>query len=139
MRVRFHQAVHLKGKTPKKGKDYSRGVHEVPEEHLADPHFHRLIKAGLVDDGEAPRGVAPASFQERQQRLADKLARSAKVPSPEQGASPVSSSDAPEAPSAEMPAGESEHKDPESKPEADDHAEGEDKESSKKKHKQKHR
>lgn len=88
MLVKFNQAVHLKGKTVK-GKDYSRGVHEVHEEHLADPHFHKLVKAGLVEDGEAAKVVAPASLQERQRMLADKLAKpapSAKVPSQGQSA-----------------------------------------------------
>lgn len=72
MLVKFKQAVHLKGKDGK-GKDYARGTHEVSEAHLMDPFFHKLLKAGLVEDGEAAKVVAPLSLQDRQKALAEKL------------------------------------------------------------------
>lgn len=73
MRVKFLQAVHLKGKDGK-GKDYPRGTHEVPEAHLACKHFHNLVKAGLVEDGEAVKTVASVPLHVRQANIAAKLA-----------------------------------------------------------------
>lgn len=106
MLVKFKQAVHLKGKTVK-GKDYSRGVHEVCEEHLADPHFHKLVKAGLVEDGEAAKVVAPLSLQERQKQLAEKLAPKPKAPiPPKEELPPAADASAPEAPALEPSANE---------------------------------
>jgi len=72
MLVKFKQAVHIKKK------DYSRGVHEVPVDVLADAYFHRLIQAGLVED--ADKIVAPISAEERQKQLAEKISALTKKP-----------------------------------------------------------
>lgn len=74
MRVKFNQAVHLTGPDGKKGKDYSRGIHEVPAEHLQHPFFHKLIKAGMAVDAEAMPIVSNLTIQERQKMLAERLA-----------------------------------------------------------------
>lgn len=81
MQIQFKQAVSLKGKNGK-SKDYSRGIHEVDSEHLEDPHFHRLLKAGLVLDVEETRVIAPTSLQDKQKRLAEKLAKASKTAVP---------------------------------------------------------
>lgn len=114
MLVKFKQAVHLKGKDGK-GKDYSRGTHEVPQSHLESSHFHKLMKAGLVEDGEDARAVPALSFLDRQKKLAETLSKpkakskaqpSAVIPSQGQSAAaPAEPTEAPEAPVA-PPAGE---------------------------------
>jgi hypothetical protein len=47
--LQFKQAVHLCGK------DYSRGVHSIPEAELdklvEDKYFQSLVQAGLIGDG----------------------------------------------------------------------------------------
>lgn len=72
MLVKFHQAVHLKGKSGK-GKEYPRGTHEVPLEHLTDPHFYRLVRAGMVSDAEAIKTVSVSSLQDFHERLVKRI------------------------------------------------------------------
>ena len=78
MRVHFKQAVHLRGKDSK-GRDYSPGVHEVPDDHLQSPFFNKLLQAGLVTSTSADvKTIHAETFQERQMRLAERIAK--KVP-----------------------------------------------------------
>lgn len=67
MRVKFKQAVYLCGR------EYSVGTHEVPGEVLKHKFFHRLIKAGMVEDGEATPVAQPTSIVDRQKKLAERL------------------------------------------------------------------
>lgn len=96
MRVQFKQAVHLDGK------DYPRGIHEVPEKALQSKFFHKLIKAGLVLDAEAAQVVAPVSEHQRQLKLAEKLAK-AKPAAPSAPQAPLGAAD--DAPPAETEGG----------------------------------
>lgn len=77
MRIKFKQAVHIKGK------DYSRGVHDVAQDVLASAHFQKLVQANWVEDVDA-KSVEPISLHERQQRLAEKILGSPKK-APSQG------------------------------------------------------
>ncbi len=73
MKMQFLRAVHLGGKT------FSRGIHEVPEECINHKdfrkYFDKLMKKGKIVDAEEIAVVSPVSFQERQKRLAEKLAK----------------------------------------------------------------
>lgn len=71
MLVKFKQAVYLAGK------EYSKGTHSVSEAVLAHKFFHKLIKAGLVEDGEAVKTAAPLSLEERQKMILEKSAAAA--------------------------------------------------------------
>lgn len=66
MKVKFKQAVHLDGK------NYSRGVHDVPEKSFEHAYFHKLLKAGLVSDPESPP-VEVLTEKQRQDRLSEKV------------------------------------------------------------------
>src|SRR4051812_38511809 len=67
MRVYFKQSASFGGK------EYKVGSHEVSKEVLAHKFFHKMIKAGLVVEEEAKAIISPASLQEKQARLAEKL------------------------------------------------------------------
>lgn len=66
MRVQLKQALHVEGKT------YHLGVHDIPEETLKHPHFHKYMAAGLVVEADAPQSIAETA-QQRGARLAEKL------------------------------------------------------------------
>ncbi len=94
--VKFNQAVRLP--PGKGGKDYSRGTHPVPDDAMGSTFFHKLMKAGLVEDGEKAKANALIPLQERQKRLAAKLA----APKPAPVAAPkVEDKPADEAPKVE--------------------------------------
>jgi hypothetical protein len=67
MQYFLKQAVHLGGK------DYQRGINELPEKAENDPFFLKCINSGLVTEVEPAKVVAMESFQDRQKKLADKL------------------------------------------------------------------
>lgn len=92
MRVQFKQAVHLRGKASQ-GRDYPPGIHEVPEDHLQSPFFHKLLKAGLVTSTDV-KTIHAETFQERQAKLADRIAKQTKAAAPLPMVAPLQPSDA---------------------------------------------
>lgn len=70
--VKFLQAAHVGGEDRKRG-----SVHEVSEVMSKDPHFHNLVKAGLVVEAAATQTLAAESMHERQIRLAEKVLKQA--------------------------------------------------------------
>ncbi len=69
--VKIKRAVHLPpGPT---GKDYPKGVHELPKQALECKFFAKLLKAGLVEVLAAGKPAAKLSHQEHQAKLAEKL------------------------------------------------------------------
>lgn len=75
MRIQLLQAAHLGGKS------YKQGVHDLPEAAVKDRFFHKLVQAGLAIDAEGIAPVLAESLQQRQARLAEKLAKM-KTPEP---------------------------------------------------------
>lgn len=67
MKLEFKQAACVAGK------DYAKGVHELPEEVLKNPYLAKLIKAGMVVEPSAQRKIDPETLEERQKRLFAKL------------------------------------------------------------------
>lgn len=100
MKMEFKQAVHLDGK------DYHKGMHDVPEEVLKGKLAHSMILRGLIV--EAKEVITPVSIMDQQKKLADRLMAS-KSPATKKAADPVM---------AEEPAWEPQvEEQPESKPE----------------------
>lgn len=82
MRVNFKQAVHIAGK------DYHRGIHEVPEKHLNHPHFAKFAKAGFLTEDKPAKAAPVKSPAERKQELDQLIAEGKKVAF-KQGDAPV--------------------------------------------------
>lgn len=70
------------------GKDYQRGVNDLPEKAENDPFFLKCVGAGLITEVDAPKIVSTETLQDRQKKLlnrliakanADKEARAAKA------------------------------------------------------------
>lgn len=70
MLVRVMQAIHLGGK------DYRKGIHEIPSEVLKHASAQHAIKAGYIQDASEQGLIRPESLQDRQLRLAEKLHKS---------------------------------------------------------------
>ncbi len=104
MKLEFKQAVHLKD-VHGKGKDYPRGVHEVSQAVFDHPHskqvLHKLAKAGLILEPKPE--IAPASFYDRQKKLADKLAAQERSPAPVPPAPAAITPESSEEPKADNP------------------------------------
>lgn len=72
MFYQFKQAVHFGGK------DYLRGVHDVPEAVEYDPNFIKYVGAGLIVDAEAPaKAITLESSHDRSKRLHEHLVKKA--------------------------------------------------------------
>lgn len=67
MRVKFNQAAYF-GK-----REFSKGVHEVSGDILGNKFFHKMIQAGMVEDGEMVSAVSPLSISERKMQFAEKV------------------------------------------------------------------
>lgn len=67
----FKQAVNFCGK------DYHRGVHEVPEAVEYDPHFLKFVGAGLIEEAQEDKVISPASIVDRNKRLHEELLKRA--------------------------------------------------------------
>ena len=72
MLMEFKQATHIAGK------DYTRGIHDVPESDLKDAHLLNYIKLGLIIDSKEL--VQAPTEEERQKALAAKVLAFQKAP-----------------------------------------------------------
>jgi hypothetical protein len=63
MRLQFKQSVCFHGK------DYHKGIHEVPEAVMKEKFFHKMLLAGLI----AEPHVSPEVSAQKMKELADKL------------------------------------------------------------------
>lgn len=73
MFVQFKQAASFLGK------DYSKGIHEVPEGVLKHAFFLKMAEAGLVFEVNPAKAETPESLHERQKKLSEKLAKKAEA------------------------------------------------------------
>lgn len=121
MLVKLLQALYVDGKL------YPVGIHDLSEEKLKHKHFHKYIKLGYVVEADHAEAIKPESPQERGARLAEKLHKAPKVKSEAAPAEEIADE--------ELPSGEPSFGDEEAAPAEDD--ESEQKESPKKKHKNK--
>lgn len=113
MKIQFLQAAHLDGK------NYSRGLHEVPEKSLSNRYFHKLVKAGLVYEADAVKIVTPVSLEMRQKELLEKInKRNVKQASAKAAVTSDAASVAPPAAMTASPSSEDVSSDDEEKTEA---------------------
>lgn len=54
-------------------KDYSRGVHEVPEAAETNPVFLKYVQLGLIVEADVSKVITQASLQDRAKKLHAKL------------------------------------------------------------------
>ena len=98
MRYQFKQAVHIANKDGKNGKDYARGLHEVPEDHEYSPMFIKFVGLGLIVEPEQSVLIAAETPKQRAEKLHNRIiaeanAKASKkqpvVPVPSAPAAPV--------------------------------------------------
>ncbi len=69
-RYHFERALRLGGA---KGKDYSRGLHEVPEDHEKDPAFLKYVGLGKISEPTPQEVKSAMSHKDKAEALLKKL------------------------------------------------------------------
>lgn len=79
MKMKFTHALHIDGHTFSIS-GVTKGVHDVPERVLKHPHFAKYVKIGWIVDPAQSVEVSAETLDQRQARLAQKIADGIKKP-----------------------------------------------------------